>query len=101
MSSAKASCADGWSISFSQTCAPSLFGAFLGMTNPEMYSGIPSFGATVSTFAPAFCHCTARAFHMMQMPTSSFCSACAIASLVGRIFAPAFRHAISRALPGS
>jgi hypothetical protein len=43
----------------------------------------PSFGAIVLMLIPAFCHCTARAFHMMQRPTSSVCSACAIASLLG------------------
>ena len=34
MSSAKASCAEGSSISFSHTCAPSLFGAFFGIIAP-------------------------------------------------------------------
>ena len=60
-----------------------MLGAFFGMPKPDTYIGTPSLGATVSTLMPAFCHCTARAFHMMPQAISSVLSAWAKASLEG------------------
>jgi hypothetical protein len=60
-----------------------LLGAFFGTTKPEKYIGTPSLGATVATLMPAFCHCTARAFHMMPQAISPVLSAWAKASLEG------------------
>src|ERR1700730_2661857 len=44
---------------------------------------------------------TPRAFHMMQIQISSVLSACAIASLVGRILTPCFFSSRSFSLAGS